>query len=293
MVITIILCFNINIFAANEETKITNAQISTNGTLSYNFNVVKDIGSILTIQVNMKSTNDVFISIYKDGECIEDHKYVNAASQYEYDYGMTSDKTNICGEYLVRISEVYPIGDTISAEIVLYQEHTYSDWAINDIFAGIKTGIIPEEMQSHYNSAINREDFCKMIYQLLNRFIEMPLGAKTFTDTNNTEVNSLSELGIIQGKSNSTFNPTDMITREEAATVIARVVNALNISTESNRQFEYTDEQNISDWAKESVYYMKRLHILEGTGNGYFSPKDNITKEQSIAALMRVYNECE
>lgn len=289
-VIAMVLCFNINIFAINEDTKIENVQITTNGTLNHRFNAVTDIGSTLTIEINIKSPENVFISIYKDDDCIVDHQYAEGNSQYKYIYGLKDSETNLCGEFRVAITEVVSIGDIISAEITTFQEHTYSNWSINDIYKGIKSNVIPSQMQTNYNTEINREDFCIITYQFINRYANITQPKSKFIDIDKTEINALAEIGIIEGKENNIFAPYDNITREEAAAIIARIADYLNISSYSNLSFEYSDDSDISEWAKDSIYKLKRLHIMDGVDGDNFLPKGNFTKEQAVATIMRMYD---
>lgn len=51
----------------------------------------------------------------------------------------------------------------------------------------------------------------------------------------------------------------------------------------------YADDAGISHWAKESVYALKRLGIMQGTDIG-FEPKAHYTFEESVVTLMRLYS---
>ena len=50
------------------------------------------------------------------------------------------------------------------------------------------------------------------------------------------------------------------------------------------------DDIDISDWAKENVYKMRRFNIMHGISESKFNPKASFTKEEAIVTLMRIQN---
>ena len=100
-------------------------------------------------------------------------------------------------------------------------------------------------------------------------------------------------LGIIKGTSDTTFSPYKTITREEAATILDRLDTFLNEKQNGETAAPdelYADDAALSDWARESVYRMREEKILIGKDGGNFAPRDNFTLEQSITALLRLYD---
>ena len=59
------------------------------------------------------------------------------------------------------------------------------------------------------------------------------------------------------------------------------------LATDANFKLDYTkpalfaDDSDISDWAKESVYFMAANNIINGVGNNKFAPKNITTEEQA------------
>lgn len=100
----------------------------------------------------------------------------------------------------------------------------------------------------------------------------------------------LAERDIIRGKSEFYFSPNDFLTREEVAAIFKRTVEYLEFDLSSANGFLYHDDFEISDWAKEAVYQMRNSKIMIGTNDYNFSPKGTFTKEQAIAATMRVFD---
>ncbi len=92
----------------------------------------------------------------------------------------------------------------------------------------------------------------------------------------------LTKANIISGYNNE-VRPKDYISREEAATMIAR---AFNMTSDSN-SLSYKDSSKISEWAIPSVSVLTQEGIITGN-NGEFRPKDNITRAEVITILNNI-----
>lgn len=93
---------------------------------------------------------------------------------------------------------------------------------------------------------------------------------------------------IIKGTSDTTFDPTGEITREQFFSIFARAV-GMNLgaekATSSNKDF--TDLDSISDWAKEegAVYAMINAGYVNGYPDGSLKPLRNITRAEVAKIL--------
>lgn len=166
-----------------------------------------------------------------------------------------------------------------------------SQWAEKEIELAVNNGIIFENEKYEYQQYINREDFCELVYNLLvasNKDMQEPL-EEVFKDTTNKSILSLSAEGIINGKADNVFAPNDFLTREEAATIIVRMINKKMAMATTELWYDYSDLDSISDWAIVSVQKMSNLGFMKGVGDNLFAPKDNYTVEQAIVTLVRVY----
>ena len=95
-------------------------------------------------------------------------------------------------------------------------------------------------------------------------------------------VETASRLGVVKGY-NSSFNPHAPITREEMVTMLMRALPSG--SSASNGPVErFDDDAQISDWAREAVYWAKANGLVKGTGANKFNPKAN-TKRADMAVL--------
>lgn len=174
----------------------------------------------------------------------------------------------------------------------------YSDWAKEDIERAHTLKYTLPWNEANYMLPINRLEVCQIAESFLKaRGIEVDVqNPAPFADTNDLAVAKLYTLGIINGKSETVFAPYDFITREELAKILAKLV-ALEQETYTPAQLcpamaeglqPFADENEILDWAKDSVYAMQERSILKGDNFLNFSPADFTTKEEVIACFNRV-----
>ncbi len=108
----------------------------------------------------------------------------------------------------------------------------------------------------------------------------------------------------------ATYEPKSLLTREQAATMLTRVFKkyyysnwTLDRDSEFPLVFEmpspFADDDSISGWAYESVYFMAANGIINGMENNKFAPKNttsneeavyyaNSTREQALAIAVRL-----
>ena len=94
--------------------------------------------------------------------------------------------------------------------------------------------------------------------------------------------------GYITGTSESTFSPLEPVTREQAATILVRLADALGRPLPEGTA-AFSDNASISSWALESVGRAKAGGIMDGIGNNTFSPQGAYTREQSIMTAYRLF----
>lgn len=163
----------------------------------------------------------------------------------------------------------------------------------SDISRAVSLGIINNE-NYNFNDDITREQFCNFVYNWVNPIKELPIfkyERAPFDDTNgNDKITVLYSAKIVSGKGDYIFSPNDKLTREEAATILCRAANYLDIELPLAKvDMSYADNSEISSWAVSSVYSLKTLNILNNTDKN-FNPKANITISQAVSALVRLYD---
>ncbi|MCF0123680.1 MAG: S-layer homology domain-containing protein, partial [Ruminiclostridium sp.] len=89
--------------------------------------------------------------------------------------------------------------------------------------------------------------------------------------------------GIAIGYGNSRFGPTDPITREQLATIIYRYDQKQGGGFKDAWSFEldFTDADQVSDWAYEAMCWCSMNKIVNGYGNGLLIPRGNATRAEA------------
>lgn len=134
---------------------------------------------------------------------------------------------------------------------------------------------------------ITRAEVATIFFRLLTDEIRNDYYSKdnTFADVNsedwfNTAVSTLTNIGIISGRSDTQFAPNDFITRAEFATIAARFSKG-----------EYDGEAMFSDisghWAENYINRAASLGWIVGD-NGLFRPDDFITRAEAMTLTNRV-----
>ena len=169
-----------------------------------------------------------------------------------------------------------------------------SDWAKESVDKAKSLKIINDDVVYPYRMSINRENFCELIYNYCSSIVgELVVDDEhiAFKDTDNVKVQILNAMGIINGKSSTEFAPNDLLTREEAATILFRMIDAVHPDWAAHQvYYEFKDSADISDWAMDSIQTICNMGVMEGVGNNKFAPKDTFTTEQAIATIVRVYD---
>ena len=102
-------------------------------------------------------------------------------------------------------------------------------------------------------------------------------------------INSMYVNGVINGKSETTFDPYGQITRQEAATILYRLCNALGYKLPKGNADNFADSAKIAPWAKDAVAAVSAAGIMNGVGNNNFDPTGVYTCEQSALCILRTY----
>ncbi len=172
-------------------------------------------------------------------------------------------------------------------------------WAEKEVYDAISKSLVPVVMQNGYRSNITREDFCSLVLNLISvktqKSIDaviaergMDLSQNPFADTANQAVIAANKLGIVNGRGNGIFDPSGKITRQEAAVMLANTARIFNTDSEASKA-DFTDGDEISSWAKESVDYVYTKGIMSGVGNNMFSPGATYTRQQAFITILRLY----
>ena len=82
----------------------------------------------------------------------------------------------------------------------------------------------------------------------------------------------------------NSFGALENISREDMAVIASRLIELLNIKKAENK-VEFSDKNDIADYAAEAVDILSGLGIINGMGDGTFSPKTNVTRAQGAKVI--------
>ncbi len=94
---------------------------------------------------------------------------------------------------------------------------------------------------------------------------------------------------IVKGDQNGNLHPNSYITREEMAVIIYRAYQLETLG--ESRICEFSDKDNISNWAVDAISLLGELNIINGRSNNMFEPFAQITRAEAITMIERVTGE--
>jgi hypothetical protein len=177
-----------------------------------------------------------------------------------------------------------------------------SAWAVEEVSKAIESNLVPFEYQAAYTFNIKRYEFCSIIVEFLEEYfdttreeiiednnIDLVNLTQTFVDGINEDVAICLNLGIVKGRGNGIFDGESEITREEAAVMLANLAKYLGLNTVAD-EAKLNDKKEVSEWAVDAVNFVLDNKFMQGVGNDIFSPKSNITREQTYIIICRILN---
>jgi hypothetical protein len=158
------------------------------------------------------------------------------------------------------------------------------------------------------NSKLTRAQFAAMLTRALG--LEAT-GENPFADTTGKwfekDVQALYEAGIIKGTSATTFDPNAYITRQQAVSMLEKILehteskvyiakfgevasigNTVAYPNPIATTFE--DSHQISDYAKNAVGLLQSLGVISGKEGNVFDPKGHLTRAQTAKILTGTLN---
>ncbi len=95
---------------------------------------------------------------------------------------------------------------------------------------------------------------------------------------------------IVAGTSENTFAPMDNLTREQLCVMLYNYTKHIGVKTEFADISSYSENETVSDWAKDAVSWAVGEKIVTGKGNNTLAPKDSASRAEA-AAVIRRYTE--
>ncbi len=173
---------------------------------------------------------------------------------------------------------------TVDAEI--------SDWAREQVDSAAVKGLMPDCLGDDFTVNITRAEFAAVAVELYEAMSgeEAPApGENPFSDTDDPVVLQANVLGIVNGKGEGKFAPTDPVTRQEAALMLSRVYTKLGGEIPQVEGTTFADNGEISNWAMDAVAFMAGKEIVNGVGGNKFDPQGNASIEQALIIALRMF----
>lgn len=205
-------------------------------------------------------------------------------------------------------------GADIDAVLALNSTYVTSTWAESEIDKAKEYGLIPEILEhAVMDEPITRQEFAAVavkVYEKLAGTAALPATINPFTDCSDPEVLKAYNLNVVVGVSQDEFAPDLLLDREQAATMLTRVFKRATMpgwSYAEDARFPlnftqpapFADDMQISDWARDSVYFMAANGIIKGIDGNKFAPRNvtsaqqaqgyaNATREQALSIAVRM-----
>ncbi len=187
--------------------------------------------------------------------------------------------------YSGKEAEITNTSDEDSKTIYPFDDIADIPWAADAITQLSYRGVLNGKSERLFmpNDNVTREEFAKIItvaFKLNLVNTECPFGD---VDENNWAypyIRSAYKAGIIKGVSDTEFGYGQNITREDLCVMINRMLTVGELTLPQVDGGVFGDDGEISDYAKESVYYLERAGIILGDGTN-FNPKASATRAEA------------
>lgn len=197
---------------------------------------------------------------------------------------VTSEDDNYVNNYTVKVTAPLGFSDVTGG--------WYYKWVMEAAELGIISGYGDGTFRPH--NAVTRGEFMSMLTRAYG-----VSDAELATYTNNpfldVEIDRFYgqaiawavDKGFVSGYTDSTFKPNANITRQEMASIFARVKGLTQVTDPTTK---YTDDGSIATWAKGYVYACQADGIMTGNVDGTFAPGKTATRAETASAIVRYYH---
>ncbi|MCD7947544.1 MAG: WG repeat-containing protein [Oscillospiraceae bacterium] len=195
------------------------------------------------------------------------------------------------------MTEPVPMPDD---ESFLFNEVDTSLWAENpDVCASWVAELMrhpgyppPMELKYNFRSAMTRREVAVLLqwaYPIATEgtcfgYPDIP---SPFTDTDDPDVISTCEAGLMQGVGDGLFAPDEEVTRQDFAVCLYRMAQMIGADMPETAAKTFADDAEIADYAREAVDAMVAWGVMGGDGIKLY-PTDPVTREQAIVMAWRL-----
>ena len=180
---------------------------------------------------------------------------------------------------------------------VNFQDLDSVPWARDAINALASSGLINGRSSTVFdpNATVTRAEFTKMICSAFG-IASTPNASQTFTDVSPSDwyygwVQAAVSYGIVNGVSDTAFDPNATIKRQDMATIMYRAIQSFNMTSSlpSGTAKTFADYDQIDDYAKASVTALSSASVINGTSDTTFEPYATATRAQAACIIYQYY----
>ena len=174
------------------------------------------------------------------------------------------------------------VEENISSLTDIGSEH----WAYESVKILFDTKVISGYPDGSFKpeNSVTREQFVKMLVMAFEmtgdtevNYSDVPKNAWYYETVKIATANN-----VTQGYGKN-FGVGANITREDAAVMIYRIIEESSETTEEIKLFD--DDGSISSYAKDAVYGLSNIGVINGMGDGSFAPRANLTRAQAAKII--------
>jgi len=162
-------------------------------------------------------------------------------------------------------------------------------WAGQQINAWAEKGLVKGYADGTFkpNQEVTRAEFVVLV----NRTFEISVadGDPGFNDVKAgqwyyKDIVAAKAAGYISGYANNTFQPGKTITRQEAASILVRL---LKIAPTTEGIEKFKDQAQIPEWSRDSIGAVLSAKLMQGFPDETFKPARGITRAEAVVSLDR------
>ncbi len=181
-----------------------------------------------------------------------------------------------------------------------------SGWATTEVAAAEQANLVPDSLSKQSaTGSITRAEFCGIalrLYESLRQTTVSPVTDSPFTDTDSQTVATAYALGLVSGRSATTFDPDGQLTRQELCKMLTNVLTAADVSADDadlDTLAAYTDAGQVETWAQNAVSLMLSHGVMGGVSTRQDDPTGEVqtiitlapaaatTREQALLVSLR------
>ncbi len=167
-------------------------------------------------------------------------------------------------------------------------------WAQEAIVALKVKNVIDGKTETEFcpNDKITREEFTKLI---VAAFANEAVNAEISFDDARTDawyysyIQKAKGAGLVNGMSDAYFGVGHNITRQDMAVMIFNAAKYKNVIGNSTpEEFPFGDDGSIANYAKEAIYTLKTMGIINGVDSDNFAPLSTATRAEATVMIYRL-----